>query len=137
MLRLKAIALLATLLAQNAYSAECWIADNFKGYPAKVRNGYEFETDGMTSTKYVIYIDGKKSHIVGSSISEYLQIAPNSILAIAIEDDTSVIETWTIDPVKKKALYTKTTSGYGQFDGVSVFVGNVVGDCKSEKEKLQ
>lgn len=137
MLRLNAIALLGALLAQNVYSAECWIADNFKGYGAKIRNGYKFETDGMTSTKYVIYIDGNKSHIVGSSISEYLQTAPNSILAIAIEDGASVIETWTIDPEMKKALYTKTTSGYGQFDGVSAFVGNVVGNCKSEKEKLQ
>ena len=122
------------LVAQGSHAAECWITENYKGYTSRDRDGFEFVKDGMTSTKYVISIDGKNSRVVGSDITTYIQTAENSILAVQINEGSSVVETWSIFPKAKKALYTKTINGYGEFDGMTSFVGEVTGSCKSEKE---
>jgi hypothetical protein len=122
------------VFSQNLLAAECWITENYMGVAAKNRNNLAFEQDGMTKTKYIIYIDGEKSKIVGSTITTYLQTAENAIIAIDIKNGSSVVETWSVNPASKKALYTKTINGYGEFDGISSFVGDVVGSCKSEME---
>lgn len=129
--------LLSTLvfLAQSSVAADCWITENFKGYTSRSRDSFELVKDGMTSTKYVISIDGKNSRVVGSNISTYVQTAENSILAVQINESSSVVETWSFFPKSKKALYTKTINGYGEFDGTTSFVGEITGSCKSEKEK--
>ena len=129
---LLAVALLS--LTQASYSAECWITENYKGYTSRDRDKFAFVKDGMTSTKYVISIDGKNSRVVGSNITTYIQTAENSILALEINEGSSVVETWSIFPASKKALYTKTINGYGEFDGTTSFVGEVTGSCKSEQE---
>lgn len=131
------LVLISTLLflAQSSHAVECWIAENFKGYTARGRDAFEFAKDGMTSTKYVISIDGKNSRVIGSNISTYIQTAENSIIAVQINEGSSVVETWSFFPKSKKALYTKTINGYGEFDGTTSFVGEITGSCKSEKEK--
>ena len=132
---LKLISVLVLVaLNQVSYSSECWITENYKGYTAKSRDGFTFVKDGMTLTKYVIVIDGKSSGVIGSDIKNYLQTAENSILALDVNEQGSVIETWSVFPESKKALYTKTTNGYHGFDGVLSFVGDVIGTCKSEME---
>ncbi len=126
------IGIFALLFSNHANSSECIIADKFQGYSAKVWNALKFDTDGMTSTQYVIYINGDKSNVVGSNMEKFFQTSENSILSISEDQGRSVVETWSVFQGEKKVVYTKTTNGYGPFDGVNVFVGKVVGDCKPE-----
>ena len=129
----KIILILLLALSARAYPSECVIAENFKGYIAKQDKNFVFEEDGMTTSKFVIVLDGDKSTIVGSDIQTFIQTSPNSILGISKIDDRSSVETWTIFIQEKKVLYTKTFNWHHPIiksDGIRAFVGDITGKCQ-------
>jgi len=125
---------LLTLMFSNAlFASECWITDNYKGYSTKDNEGFTVTKDGMTSTKYVIVLDGEKSQVLGDPI-KFIQVSAHSILGLDVTDKGTVVETWSVHPETKTAIYTKTVNDYALYNGASMFVGKVVGKCDSEKK---
>jgi hypothetical protein len=116
---------LILLMMSDFAFAECWIVSEFKGYGAAGYNNFEIQRDGISGQKFVININGKNSSVISSDI-KFIEVTPYAI--VGIKD--GVIETWSINIEKRKAFYTKTASGYGPFDGVKMFVGNLEGKCK-------
>jgi hypothetical protein len=120
------------LFSNALFASECWITEDYKGYAAKDYEGFKVTKDGMTSTKYVIVIDGEKSQVLGDPI-KFIQVSAHSILGLDASDKGTVVETWSVHPETKTAIYTKTVNDYAMYNGASMFVGKVVGKCNSEK----
>lgn len=133
MKNIKNIGFFTVLFSLSAIASECWITDGYQGHGAKAYENFKVNPDGMTSTKYVIVVDGDKSKVLDNPIS-FIQVSANSILGLDIVKGKSVVETWSVFPSEKKAIYTKTVNGYGVYDGAAMFVGKVVGSCNSEKK---
>jgi len=130
--RLKFVVLLFVFWSAAARASECWITEDYQGYASKDYKGFKVSKDGMTSTKYVIVIDGEKSQVLGDPI-KFLQVSTHSILGLDVTDKGTVVETWSVHPDTKTAIYTKTVNDYALYNGASMFVGRVVGKCDSEK----
>jgi len=54
-----------------------------------------------------------------------MQAGEYSLVCTDVTDGKFVIEVWSIDKDLSIALYTKSTSGYGGYDGVSAFIGKL------------
>jgi hypothetical protein len=113
--------------------SECYIVEHLKGQAAKNYSKLAFEDDGMSKSKFVVYIDGDKSSVVGSDLAKFFSTTADSIFGISMDGTKSVVETWTMFPSQSKAGYTKTVSGWGLMDGVSAFVGEITGRCTTSK----
>lgn len=118
---------LILIMMSNFVFAECWIVSELKGYGASGYNNFEIQKDGISGQKFIVNINGNNSSVISSDI-EFIEVTPYAIVGIK----AGVVETWSINIEKQKAFYTKTASGYGQLDGVKMFVGKLEGKCKGD-----
>lgn len=133
MKKLRILVLFTVLFSLSAIASECWITDGYQGHGAKAYENFKVNPDGMTNTKYVVVVDGDKSKVLDNPIS-FIQVSANSILGLDVVNGKSVVETWSVYPSEKKAIYTKTVNVYGIYDGAAMFVGKVIGNFSSEKK---
>ena len=108
--------------------AECYVVGEFKGQSIRQNENFVFEADGMTGQKFMIDIDGNNSKVTPNDMS-CTQVGKNTVVCGDSLPETSVIETWSVYPDKKIAVYTKTINGYGNFNGGSLFKGQILGQC--------
>jgi hypothetical protein len=125
---LRALLLVFAFILPNVSLSECWKVGEFSGVSAKVGDNYTISKDGMTGQNFMIKITGATTSVIPSDLSCKAASAASAV-CIHSEKNRSVVETWSIDPVKKIAFYTKATSGYAIYDGPNLFVGKVLGPC--------
>lgn len=131
---MKRLVLLFLLFSGSAFS-KCWITGSFKGFEAKMHQAMKFEPAAMSMNKFVVNISGKKGSIVGSDLDTYVVTGETSLIGVTITERGTTTETWQIDEANALVYFTKSTLGYGQFDGVASMVGKVEGDCTNGIEK--
>jgi len=44
-------------------------------------------------------------------------------------DSQTVIETWTVHMSSGAVVFTKSTNGYGKYNGAKIFTGKIKGSC--------
>ena len=116
--------------------AECWTVSDFQGYATNFANDFEIHKDSLTSQTIDINIDGDKSTVTGSEGITFFEITPHLIVGIYNSGTyKGVVESWGLDIEKGKVFYTQTKSGYIVFDGAKMFVGKIVGKCKTNQKK--
>ncbi|MEQ1815278.1 MAG: hypothetical protein ABL861_02175 [Nitrosomonas sp.] len=108
--------------------AECYVVSEFKGQSIRQNENFVFSADGMTGQKFMIDIDGNNSKVTPNDMS-CTQVGKNTVVCVDSVPKTSTIETWSVYPDKKIAVYTKTINGYGNFNGGSLFKGEILGQC--------
>lgn len=123
------ISLLLFLVSTTAHSA-CWTVGDFKGYSAKKGADYNIGIDGLTGQKFSVHIAGEASAVIPSSDLECKQLATHSIACTFSEGGRGTVEIWAVDPEQGVAYYTKSSNGFGIFDGPVLFVGEVKGKCR-------
>lgn len=125
---MKFILTVMLIITCNQIFAECWNISEFKGYSSRQEDGYKIDKDGMTKKTFQFNVN--KSSVSPSNNMECSNVANHSILCKNINNGKSVIAIWSIDLQTNISYYTKSVSGYGQYDGVSMFVGKVIGKCR-------
>ena len=124
----KLVTLLCLFFSQSAFT-QCYIAEDFKGMAALSNDNYSLGKDGFTGKTFQIIINGSESRISSNGL-KCKQISVSTVLCLDSQNGKSVVETWSVDLDTSKALYTKSISGYGKYDGVKAFVGRISGTCK-------
>lgn len=103
--------------------ANCFKVEELSGYSAKNWADYRFEADGISKALYIV-IDGEDSFVSDSDlVCRPLVESLPSLVCMFMEGSKNTVETWSIDLEAGKAFYTKSTQGYGQFDGIMALVG--------------
>jgi hypothetical protein len=124
------IVLIVLLMAHSVF-AECWVVTGLKGYGSNVADNYDFHEDGLSTQKFLVNINGKKSSVAGSEGISFEEVTPQLIVGVYRSGGyKGVVESWGIDIEKRKAFYTQTKIGYTIFDGAKMFVGELEGKCK-------
>lgn len=120
---------IAALFANNTVCAECYVIENMAGYIAANREDYKIVDDGMKERKFFVQINGQGSSVSPSDLS-CIETSSTSLLCSYNKDGQSTVETWAVDPTKKKAYYTQTRSGFGPtMNNAKLLVGDIVGRC--------
>ncbi|MBR9872397.1 MAG: hypothetical protein GYB26_14780 [Gammaproteobacteria bacterium] len=123
------LAILFMLLVPTIAFSDCYVVGDLKGFSTREAYEYEFSDDGVSSRKFVVEIDGKRSSITPNNMS-CTQAGKYTVLCVDAEDNgASTIETWAVYPEKGKVIYTKSMNGLGPFNGANLFVGNIKGKC--------
>lgn len=123
--------LLATiiLISPGLSQAECYVVGDLKGYSTREHEEYSINPDGISSSKFIIELNGEKSSVSPSDMN-CMQSGTNTLLCIhQTASGQSTIETWAIYPEKNKAIHTKSINGYNSLNGANLFVGNIKGRC--------
>lgn len=128
MQRFFAIAIVG-LACANA-GAACWKVTDLKGSPARASDGFAIGSDGFSDQTFEITITGNSGAVKPSSLS-CRPATKYSLVCIDTKDDRLTVETWSVDDSQKKLFHTKAISGYGPYDGGNLFVGRIVGPCRS------
>ncbi len=131
---MKVLVLLFLLFSGSAFS-KCWITGSFKGFEAKKHQSMKFQVAEMTKNKFVINISGTEGSIVGSNMETFIVTGDSSLVGISIMENGTTTESWQIDEVNGLVYFTKSTLGFGPFDGVMSLIGKVEGDCTSGVEE--
>jgi hypothetical protein len=132
---MKILILLSLLFSGNVYS-KCWITGSFKGFEAKKHEAMKFLPAEMSKNKFVININGTDGSIVGSNMETFIVTGDTSLVGISIMENGTTTESWQIDESNSLVYLTKSTLGFGPFDGVMSLIGKVEGDCTSGVEKV-
>eukprot|EP01036_Dinobryon_divergens_P050999 gene50999-68266_t len=112
----------------NPAFADCWTVTNLSGTSSKKWDGYESSKDGISKGTFRIQIGNEVSAVVPSDL-KCTRTSDFSVVCLHIADGKSTVETWSVDPDDQVAFYTKTTNGWGGFDGVSAFTGKAKLGC--------
>lgn len=123
---------LILFLAAMSFNAQanCWRVGEFKGYSSIAGNDYKVGSDGISGATFTIQISGKTSGIIPNQDMRCLELAPHSLLCLYSQDGRGTAETWSVDPAKGVAYYSRSRSGFGPFDGSAMFVGRILGSCQ-------
>ncbi|WP_296933653.1 hypothetical protein [uncultured Marinobacter sp.] len=109
--------------------AECFVLGDLKGYSTREGFDYEISNDGLSSRKFIVELDGQASSVTPNNM-DCTQAGKHTVLCVDASDSgEATIETWAVFPEKGKAVYTKSMSGLGPFNGANLFVGNIKGRC--------
>jgi hypothetical protein len=117
-----------SILASYTGHAGCWKVGEFSGVSAKAGDAYAISKDGMSGQSFMVQISGSSTAVIPNDLS-CKEVSSSSVVCIHSEPNRSVVETWSVDAIKKIAFYTKVTSGYAIFDGPNLFVGKIIGEC--------
>ncbi|WP_087023537.1 hypothetical protein [Thaumasiovibrio subtropicus] len=122
--------ILLTLLSSSAL-ANCYKVGDMAGYTVREQNDYALNTPSESKQVFEVTIDGKASGVSPSDIDCTLG-GGNTLICFHVgEGGESVIETWALYPEQARALYTKTINGYGTYNGGTLFVGTILGQCET------
>lgn len=108
--------------------ADCYVVENMSGFIAANVENYKIVNDGMKGRKFYIQINGQGSSVIPSDL-KCMETSTMSVLCMYNEAGQSTVETWAVDPEKKKAYYTQTRSGFGLMNNAKLLVGDLVGRC--------
>nr|WP_307833704.1 hypothetical protein [Candidatus Symbiopectobacterium sp. 'North America'] len=129
---IKSVIAAILVLASVSARAECWIVGDMKGVTFAEHNSYKAENDGFSGA-FMISISGELAAVKYSGADAggvvYHALSPTSIIGLSTEGDSKrVVDSWVIQPTGK-VLMSKTITGFGKFDSVKAFVGNVKSKC--------
>jgi hypothetical protein len=127
---MKLIGLLVLVFSINA-QAVCYTVGDLEGVQVRKNDNYAYDNSAFSGQEFRVTIKEKGSFVDGYDGSHCEKIAANTLWCSAggVGSDKAVFESWTIDALNKKVVYMKSTSGYGGFDGGTMFVGEVRGYC--------
>ena len=114
----------------GATSAECWVVANLSGQSAKAFDGYRVSADGLSGKTFNISFNGTASSVEPSNGMSCTQLASRLLVCTGRDGSSATTETWSVDTLRGKALYTQVRSGYGLLDGNTLYVGEVLSKCK-------
>ncbi|MDN7125084.1 hypothetical protein J6I90_09350 [Pseudidiomarina sp. 1APP75-32.1] len=118
-------------LASFPSQANCYVVGEFVGYSSRAGDDFEITTDAITDQQFTVEFDGDDGKVVPSNLSCKPK-GSNTLLCVSIsEGGASVIETWSLYLDSKKVTFSKSSSGYGIFDGGTLMTGSILGKCKS------
>lgn len=127
LLALSIMVVLAPTATSVAQSTQCWNIPRMQGQSLYEEKEFQPIKDGF-SNKITLIFDGENSSVTGS-VLVYLQWGPTSMVGLGQGPGWSTIESWIVDPVMKRAFYTKSVLGNAGatimrgIDGVRAFVG--------------
>ncbi len=123
------VVLITISIFTSSAQANCYVIGELKGYITREGSNYEISEDAISNQKFIVEINGDNSGVTPSDMSCY-QAGLNSLVCMDSKSESElVVETWFIFPNKGKSVYTKTTNGYGSFNGGTLMVGNIKGSC--------
>lgn len=112
----------------HAFVRSCWVLTDIKGVASFKDHAYKIEPDGFSHTNPSIKLifGGNRATASGDGIG-LSQSDDYAATGAASNGNLTVAETYLIDPISGTVLYTKSTFGYGRFDGMTgmkMFRGN-------------
>ena len=120
--------ILTTVPMLNTYAA-CWRVNGLGGVSTKQWLNYKPEPDRISGREIELVFDGDNSTTSDSSDMSCFQLSTFKLLCLYSSGGKGTAETWSIDPHAMKVFYTKSMSGYGEYDGASLFIGDLAGRC--------
>jgi len=131
---MRAPALVAAAVAMTvpcATRATCWLVGNLAGQSYKVGSAYRGVPDSLGSQVFSVTIDGNRGALAPAASDMACTPSTPTLLSCTMHVGAArSIELWSIDLANRKVVFTKVQSGGGIFDGASVLVGDVLGQCK-------
>ncbi|KAB7703783.1 hypothetical protein GBN26_00985 [Plesiomonas shigelloides] len=125
---MRILAILVLFLPSLAL-AECYVVGDLKGYSTRENDDFKISSDGISSQKFIVEINGDKSSVSPNSMT-CMQAGSHTLLCFdQTSEGQSTIETWAVYPTTGKAIHTKSINGYGPFNGGNLFVGSIKGQC--------
>ena len=110
-------------------NANCWVVGDLKGQSVRAAENFEFDKDSLSERKYIIEIDDKSSSLTPTDLS-CAALSDVTLFCGSLKDSgASVFEVWTVHPEAKKVTFSNSRASYGVFDGASLFVGDILGEC--------
>jgi len=127
---MKMMGLIALIFSINA-QAVCYKVGGLEGVQVRQDENYTYEKSAFSGQEFLVNIREKGSYIDGYDGMRCEKIVANTLwcLAEGVGNGKAVFESWAVDTNNKKVVYIKSTSGYGRFDGGTMFVGELLGDC--------
>lgn len=107
-------------------NSQCWEVGNLKGQEAKEGWDYKFKPSAISKKTFQIRIGEGSASVTPNDLS-CTPLTPASLVCMYKEESASTVETWAVEG--SQVLYTKSITGRGVFNGVTAFVGSVVGRC--------
>jgi hypothetical protein len=108
--------------------AVCYVVGDLKGKAVRENDKFEFSPDGFSSQKFILQINGNQSSVTPSDIG-CAEVGLNTIMCKSITSGVTSVELWAVYPESNKAVFSKTRTGMGGFDGGMLFVGKILGKC--------
>lgn len=126
---MKQVFVLLIVLFPMTSNANCWVVGDLKGQSVRATENLEFDEDSISDKKFIIEIDDKTGSLTPTDLS-CAGLSNVTLFCGSLKDSgASVFEVWTVYPEAKKVTFTNSRAGYGVFDGASLFVGDILGEC--------
>jgi len=123
------VSLSMTTFSQTSSSALCFVVSDFEGYSARGAENFEIDSDAFSGQTFMVDFSPDDIGVTPSNLS----CTEAGLFTLVCKDVRGggklSLETWVVYPDLGKALYTKTISGYGAYDGGNLFVGKIQGRC--------
>lgn len=129
--RMAAILAGCIALAAQADAKECWTLTKLNGQMAFSKMQYAFLPDGYSSAIVLCFNDDGTGTVTGEN-TKFVRFGESTLIGWATdEDNTELAETYQIDKVGGKVLFSKTRVG------PKAVLGSVVGSFVGEAARLK
>ena len=119
--------IVCALATQTASAKECWVLTSLEGHLAMSANRYKFVPDKFSSPMVLCFNDDNTGTVTGDD-TQLVKFGASTLVGWATNQGIELIETYQIDRVNGKVLFTKSRIGTATVlpngpDVVSAFVG--------------
>lgn len=109
-------------------AAKCFTVGQLSGVASHRGDAFKVDADGFSKQTFQVLINGKMS-IAPDWDTPCNETAPNMVMCAKSESGATTVELWAVDEATKSVLFTRIRSGFGVFDGATLFAGKVLGMC--------
>jgi hypothetical protein len=115
------------LVTHTASAKECWALTNLQGYIAASTEKYAFGPDKFSNPMVLCFNDDDTGSVTGDD-THFAKFGASTLVGWATNKGIELVETYQIDRVKGKVLFTKSRIGTATViqngpDVISAFVG--------------
>lgn len=119
--------IVCALAAQTASAKECWALTKLQGHMAASTDNYAFVPDKFSNPMALCFNDDNSGTVTGDD-TRLVKFGVSTLVGWATNQGIELIETYQIDRVNGKVLFTKSRIGTATVlpngpDVVSAFVG--------------
>jgi hypothetical protein len=121
------VIILCALATQTASAKECWVLTSLEGHMAASTDRYKFVPDKFSTPMVLCFNDDNTGTVTGDD-TKFVKFGASTLVGWATNQGIELIETYQIDRVNGKVLFTKSRIGTATVlpsgpDVVSAFVG--------------
>lgn len=114
--------------AATAGASKCFTVGQLTGAASHRGESFKVDRDGFSNKTFQVLVNGKMS-VAPDWDTPCTETAVNTVMCMKVTDNTVSIEMWAIDEGTKAVLFSRMRSGFGIYDGGSLFAGKVLGYC--------